>query len=203
MRLENKLTIPVPVGEAWRVLLDIERITPCVPGASLTARDGDTFQGRIKVRLGPVGLTYSGTVKFLSLNEGDRKVVLEAAGRETRGNGTARATVTCRLVGSGGDATDVFVETDLAVTGKPAQFGRGTLAEVAGTLIGRFAENLAGELATTARDVTPDEPAVVRPPTAEPIDLIAATGALKRFAAPAAALLLLLLLLRGRRRTAR
>ncbi|MFF3373960.1 SRPBCC domain-containing protein [Streptomyces sp. NPDC002680] len=229
MKLQNTLSIPVAADEAWRVLLDIERVAPCVPGATLTSREGDTYQGRIKVKLGPVGLTYTGTVKFLSRNETDRTVVLEAGGRETRGNGTAKALVTCRLVGSGENSTDVFVETDLAITGKPAQFGRGTLAEVAGTLIDRFAKNLAGELATippVAGDPPADAPAeaggtgpaapsgrseppaAVPPRTAEPIDLIDAAGAsvLKRLAPPAtalAALLLLVLVLRGRRRTDR
>jgi carbon monoxide dehydrogenase subunit G len=197
MKLQNTLTIPAAAEEAWQVLLDIERITPCVPGATLTSREGDSYQGRIKVKLGPVSLTYHGTVKFLSRNEDDKTVVLEAGGRETRGNGTAKALVTCRLVGSGPHSTDVFVETDLAVTGKPAQFGRGTLAEVAGTLIGRFAENLAAELAVTGRAtaVVPDEPAVVSPPAAEPVDLIDAVGALKRIAPPVTALAALLLLL--------
>ncbi|MFF5147574.1 SRPBCC family protein [Streptomyces sp. NPDC013157] len=205
MKLENRLTVPASVAEAWRVLLDIERVTPCVPGATLTSRDGDSFQGRIKVKLGPVSLTYHGTITFLSRNEADRTVVLEAGGREIRGNGTARARVTCRLVASGTHSTDVLVDTDLAITGKPAQFGRGTLAEVAGTLVGRFAENLAAELAVTEPDpvARPSGPVV-----AEPIDLIDAAGAsaLKRIAPPAtalAALLLLVLLVRGRRRTDR
>lgn len=205
MKLENRLAVPASVEEAWRVLLDIERVTPCVPGATLTSRDGDSFQGRIKVKLGPVSLTYHGTVTFLSRNEADRTVVLEAGGREIRGNGTAKARVTCRLVAAGTNSTDVLVDTDLAITGKPAQFGRGTLAEVAGTLIGRFAENLAAELAVAEPDpvTRPSDPAV-----AEPIDLIDAAGAsaLKRIAPPAtalAALLLLVLLVRGRRRTDR
>ncbi|MGW1618339.1 SRPBCC family protein [Streptomyces sp. NPDC002172] len=203
MKLENRLTVPASVEEAWRVLLDIERVTPCVPGARLTSRDGDSFQGRIKVKLGPVSLTYHGTITFLSRNAADRTVVLEAGGREIRGNGTAKARVTCRLVASGTHSTDVLVDTDLAITGKPAQFGRGTLAEVAGTLVGRFAENLAAELAVTE----PDPVARLSDPVvAEPIDLIDAAGALKRIAPPAtalAALLLLVLLVRGRRRTDR
>ncbi|MFF4276513.1 SRPBCC family protein [Streptomyces sp. NPDC001536] len=209
MKLQNTLTVPASVEEAWRVLLDIERVTPCVPGATLTSRDGDSFQGLIKVKLGPVTLTYRGTVKFLSRNEADRTVVLEASGRETRGNGTAKALVRCRLAGSGANSTDVFVDTDLAVTGKPAQFGRGALAEVAGALIGRFAENLAAELAVAA-PATAAEPAapIPAPVVAEPLDLIdaAGEGALKRIAQPAtalAALLLFALLVRGRRRTDR
>ncbi|MGW1711913.1 SRPBCC family protein [Streptomyces sp. NPDC002156] len=229
MKLENTLSIPVAADEAWRVLLDIERVAPCVPGAMLTSRDGDACQGRIKVKLGPVSLTYKGTVKFLSQNETDRTVILEAGGRETRGNGTAKALVTCRLVGSGENSTDVFVETDLAITGKPAQFGRGTLAEVAGTLIDQFAKNLADELTTippvsgdpppeapteaddtgsAAASARSEPPAAVPPRPAEPIDLIdaAGVGVLKRVAPPAsalAALLLLVLVLRGRRRTDR
>ncbi|GGV42564.1 hypothetical protein GCM10010182_79060 [Actinomadura cremea] len=145
MRLENSLSIPVPVTEAWRVLLDIERIAPCVPGATLTARDGDRYSGKIKVKLGPIGLTYNGNVTFISQDEDARTAVLEATGRELRGSGTAKAVVTCMLVAAG-EATDVLVETDLAITGKPAQFGRGALVEVAGTLIGQFAANLADEL---------------------------------------------------------
>ncbi|MGW3289026.1 SRPBCC family protein [Streptomyces sp. NPDC001002] len=207
--MENRLTVPAPVEEAWRVLLDIERVTPCVPGATLTSRDGDSFQGRIKVKLGPVGLTYHGTVTFLSRDEADRTVVLEAGGREIRGNGTAKARVTCRLVASGTNSTDVLVDTDLAITGKPAQFGRGTLAEVAGTLIGRFAENLAAELAVPAPDPTAEpvlQPVPAPDPlVAEPINLIEAAGggALKRIVPPATVLLLLALLVRGRRRTHR
>jgi len=148
MKLENTFSIPVSAEEAWRVLLDIERIAPCVPGATLTSSEGDTHKGKVKVKLGPIGLTYSGTVTFLSQDADAKVVVLEAAGREMRGNGTAKAQVTCRLVGNG-DATDVFVETELAITGKPAQFGRGALAEVSGALIGQFAANLAEELAAS------------------------------------------------------
>jgi carbon monoxide dehydrogenase subunit G len=154
MKLNNTLSIPVPVGEAWKVLLDIERIAPCVPGATLTSNDGDTFHGKVKVKLGPIGLSYNGTVTFVSLDEAARVAVLEASGRETRGGGTAKATVTCRLTDQG-DTTDVDIETDLAITGKPAQFGRGALNDVATNLIGQFAANLADELASdTGHDGT-------------------------------------------------
>ncbi|UGQ12761.1 SRPBCC family protein [Yinghuangia sp. ASG 101] len=149
MKLENTFSIPVSAEEAWQVLLDIERIAPCVPGATLTSSEGDTHKGKVKVKLGPIGLTYNGTVTFLSQDADAQVVVLEAAGREMRGNGTAKAQVTCRLVGNGA-ATDVFVETELAITGKPAQFGRGALAEVSGALIGQFAANLAEELTASA-----------------------------------------------------
>lgn len=224
MKLENTLSIPVAVEDAWRVLLDVERVAPCVPGATLTASDGDEHQGRIKVKLGPIGLTYNGTVTFLSRDERSRVVVLEAGGREARGNGTAKALVTCRLTDAGGDRTDVYVETELKVTGKPAQFGRGTLAEVSGALMDRFAENLAAELAAnshesgghsahpTAAEASAHpaaaeraaNPAAADETSAAPLDLIDVTGAgaLKRAVpiALAAALLILALGLRGRRR---
>lgn len=151
MKLENTISIPVPVDEAWRVLLDIERIAPCVPGATLTVRDRDRYQGRVKVKLGPISLSYNGSVGFVSIDEATKVVVMEASGREIRGGGTAKAVVTCRLT-SRGDTTDVLVDTDLAITGKPAQFGRSALADVANTMIAQFATNLADEMAPTGSD---------------------------------------------------
>lgn len=226
MKLDNTLRIPVPADEAWRVLLDIERIAPCVPGATLTSRDGDSYHGKMKVKLGAIGLTYSGTVTFLSQDAAAKVAVLEATGREMRGNGTAKALVTCRLVDTGG-STDVFVETELGITGKPAQFGRGALAEVSGALVDAFAANLADELTKipahfVASDAessgseasgpeSSDAPAAPTTGTAprraaDPIDLldVARAGALKRCAPYAAALaagLVLGLALRGRRRS--
>jgi uncharacterized protein len=149
VKLENGFRVPVPAPEAWKVLLDVERIAPCVPGATLTGSEGDAHNGTVKVKLGPIGLTYKGTVRFVSTDEDAGVAVLEATGREMRGNGTAKAMITCTLVGAG-DVTDVKVETDLAITGKPAQFGRGALNDVAGSLIDKFAENLAAELGSSA-----------------------------------------------------
>jgi len=223
MKLENTFSIPVPAADAWRVLLDLERIAPCVPGASLTSKDGDDHHGRIKVKLGPISLTYNGIIKIASLDEAAGIAVLEGGGREARGNGTAKATITCRLVDAG-DGTDVFVETDLAITGKPAQFGRGTLAEVAGTLIGQFATNLAAEIGSTTGTDTPPQPAAPPEPSSdgadrgngnsrsappsgprpaasgassEPIDLLdaAGIGGLSRLAPAAVTILLLTFLL--------
>ncbi|WP_280504190.1 SRPBCC family protein [Nocardia farcinica] len=154
MKLENTFTIPVPADQAWPVLLDLERLAPCVPGATITAREGDDYHGRIKVKLGPVGLSYKGVIQVVSQDRDEGVAVFQGSGRENRGNGTAKAVITCRLAESDG-VTTVFVDTDLAVTGKPAQFGRGALAEVAGTLIGAFADNLAAEL--TAAELTATE----------------------------------------------
>jgi len=145
MKLEHSFTVPVPVDEAWQVLLDLPRVAPCMPGATLTGQDGDTFTGTVKVKLGPIGLTYQGKGRFVEHDEAAHRVVIEASGRDTRSAGTAAATVTATLVPEG-DATRAQVVTDLTVTGRPAQFGRGMISEVGGKLIDQFAGRLADTL---------------------------------------------------------
>ena len=145
MKLENRFTVPVPVADAWKVLLDVERIAPCMPGATLTERNGDQFSGTVKVKVGPINLTYGGKAEFVSLDETNFVAVLVGTGKETRGTGTAKATVTCRLHDKGA-STEVEVDTDLAVTGKPASFGRGVLADVSGKLVDQFAACLSEEI---------------------------------------------------------
>ena len=145
MKLENRFTVPVPVEEAWKVLLDVERIAPCMPGATLTSVDGDRFEGTVKVKVGPINLTYGGKASFVSKDEAHHVAVIDGSGKETRGTGTAKALITCRLSGRG-DSTEVEVDTDLNVTGKPAQFGRGVLADVSGKLVDRFAACLSEEI---------------------------------------------------------
>ncbi|HET7247823.1 MAG TPA: SRPBCC family protein, partial [Streptosporangiaceae bacterium] len=146
MELEHSFTIPVPPEQAWPVLLDVERIAPCMPGATVDSVDGDMVKGRIKVKVGPVQLTYAGTARFVERDEQSRSIRLEASGRETRGAGTASATVRSSLEDEGGQ-TKVVVLTTMNVTGRPAQFGRGVMAEVSGRIIERFAANLAALLA--------------------------------------------------------
>lgn len=146
MELRHEFTVPVPADEAWRALLDIEGIAPCMPGAAVESFDGETVRGTVKVKVGPITLTYRGTAAFQEKDEAARRMVLSANGKEARGTGTARATVTGELAEADG-GTRVSVVTDLAVTGRPAQFGRGVLAEVGDRLVGRFAECLAGKLA--------------------------------------------------------
>ncbi|HEY8374366.1 MAG TPA: SRPBCC family protein [Pseudonocardiaceae bacterium] len=143
--MEHHFTVPVPVDRAWEVLLDLETIAPCMPGATLTGVDGDTFTGTVKVRLGPVSLFYKGSGRFVETDAATRRVVVEASGRDTRGNGTASATVTATLADDGG-RTAVTVVTDLAITGRPAQLGRGLISEVAGKLLESFADCLAARL---------------------------------------------------------
>jgi uncharacterized protein len=155
MRLDHEFTVPVPAAQAWPVLLDIDRIAPCMPGATVTKIDGDDFEGTVKVKVGPITVTYGGTASFLEKDEAQRIAVIEARGKETRGSGTATARVTAQLFESGADSTRVAVTTDLSVTGKPAQFGRGVMNDVGGKLLGRFAECLAGELGTDRALATP------------------------------------------------
>src|SRR3954467_15159306 len=119
MKLEHEFTVPTSVDEAWKVLLDVERVAPCMPGATLLTVDGDDFTGTVKVKVGPIQVTYKGQAKFVEKDAGAHRAVIEASGREARGSGTAAATVTTQLL-SEGDSTKVTVTTDLNVTGRPA-----------------------------------------------------------------------------------
>src|SRR4051794_29250089 len=164
MRLEHSFTVPVPVASAWPVLLDLPRIAPCMPGATLTSVQDDTFTGTVKVKLGPIALTYQGKGRFVERDEAARRMVVEATGKDIRSAGTAAATVTATLAADG-DRTAVEVITDLTVTGRPAQFGRGMIAEVGSKLIGQFADCLAntmGEQETAPADAPPGPPALRR-----------------------------------------
>ena len=145
MQLENTFTVPVPIDEAWRVLLDIERIAPCMPGAALDTVTGDDFTGRVKVKLGPINLTYQGKASFVVKDEAAHRAVIDAKGKDQRGNGTAAATITAELAEEG-DRTRVDVITDLNITGRPAQFGRGVMTDVGNKLLGQFADKLAAQL---------------------------------------------------------
>lgn len=147
-RLDNEFTVPVPVGHAWSVLLDVERVAPCMPGASLESVEEDTITGRVKVKVGPVTVTYRGTAKFVEKDETGHTVVVEASGKEARGTGTAQAKVRATLHDEG-ESTRVEVNTDLNVTGRVAQFGRGVMADVSAKLVDKFADNLAEELQRT------------------------------------------------------
>jgi carbon monoxide dehydrogenase subunit G len=161
MELEHSFTVPVPADQAWDVLLDVERVAPCKPGATLDSVDGDEIKGRIKVKLGPISMTYAGTAEFTERDREAGVVTLTATGKETRGAGTAAATVRSELHGHG-DQTEVTVHTSLNVTGRPAQFGRGVMADVSSKLIGIFAANLADMLAAGNDPV----PAAAPQPTA-------------------------------------
>lgn len=165
MELDHEFTIPVPVEQAWPVLLDVERIAPCMPGATLDSIEGDEFTGRLKVRLGAMTITYRGSARIAARDEATHSVSLEGSGKEARGSGTASATVQAQLHDEG-ERTRVTVHTKLNVTGRPAQFGRGILADVGGKLIGRFADGLAEELTREPSAAAPEPtPARAEPDT--------------------------------------
>ncbi len=162
MELDNSFTVPVPPDRAWDVLLDVEKIAPCMPGTTVDEFDGETVTGRIKVKVGPVSLTYRGTAKFTERDPEAHMVVVEASGKEMRGAGTASATVRASLepeADSG--STRVSMLTTMNVTGRPAQFGRGVIVEVGGKLVDQFAQNLAKQITAETADGT-------QPATAEP-----------------------------------
>jgi uncharacterized protein len=150
IELDNSFTVPVPPEQAWDVLLDVERIAPCMPGASVTSVDGDEIAGQVKVKLGPLSLSYKGTAKFTEKDPASHTIAIQASGKETRGAGTASATVHAGLKpGDGEGQTLVSIHTSLNVTGRPAQFGRSLLPEVSGKLITQFATNLAALIDST------------------------------------------------------
>jgi carbon monoxide dehydrogenase subunit G len=159
VQLEHSFTVPVGIDDAWRHLLDIDLIAPCMPGAAIDSVYGDDFTGTVQVKLGPIGLTYKGKASFVEKDETAHRAVIDARGRDSRGSGTANAKITATLTESGG-STRVDVLTDLDITGKPAQFGRGMMVDVGNKLIGQFAECLAGKLTDGA---TPDAPAITSP----------------------------------------
>jgi carbon monoxide dehydrogenase subunit G len=147
MDLTNSFTVPADIDTAWSTLLDVEAIAPCMPGAKLTGVDGDDFTGTVKVKLGPVSLTYGGEAMFLEKDVENHVAIIEGTGKETRGSGTAKAVVTTALISESPEVTRVDVTTNLTITGKAAQFGRGVMQDVAGRLVDQFAANLEGVIA--------------------------------------------------------
>lgn len=139
MRIDNTFTVGLPAEDAWKVLLDVERIAPCMPGAQLQEVAGEEYRGIVKVKLGAITAQYKGAVRFEEVDEAGRRIVLRAEGRETRGQGNASATVTASLRPAGEGRTEVAIETDLTISGKIAQFGRGVMADVSSKLLAEFA----------------------------------------------------------------
>ena len=159
MKLENEFTVAAPIEEAWEVMLDLERVTPCLPGASLKGSSGEDHQGQMTVKMGPVSQKYDGTVRYQETDEANRKAVLQADGKDARGQGTASATIISTLHDEGG-STRVKVETDMHITGKAAQFGRGMQQEVATKIFDQFADCLGREImGENVREEATEEPA--------------------------------------------
>lgn len=167
MKLEHKFVVPAPVEQTWAAFNDLERVVPCFPGATLTAYEGDDFTGSCKVKLGPVSLQYSGTGTFVERDEAAHHAVIEAKGKDRRGNGTASARVTAWLKGTADGSTEVTVDTDLTITGRPAQFGRGLIQDVSNKLLNQF---------TTCLTTKLDTPTPHPPPSASTASSTASTG---------------------------
>jgi uncharacterized protein len=146
VELTHNFTVPAGLDQTWTAFNDIESVAGCFPGATVTSVEGDDFKGSCKVKLGPISLVYAGTGTFLEKDESAHRFVIEAKGKDKRGNGTAGATVTATMTAAGGDATDVSVFTDLHITGKPAQFGRGVMQDVSDKLLQQFATCLESRL---------------------------------------------------------
>jgi len=157
MDLNHEFTVNVPVAEAWAILTDLERIAPCLPGAQLTEVEGDTYRGQVKIKVGPILAQFKGQASFVSRDDVAHKASLKGEGRDTTGKGNASATITAELTSVTPTSTKCTVHTDLSISGKVAQFGRGALADVSDKLLAQFSENL-NQLISAAP--APSEPAV-------------------------------------------
>jgi carbon monoxide dehydrogenase subunit G len=191
VELNNEFRVAVPAATVWDVFTDVERVAPCLPGATLLSIDGDTFNGAVKVKVGPITVSYKGVASYQEKDAVARRIVLRAEGKETRGNGTAAATVTAQLKDEG-ESTYVGIVTDLAISGKAAQFGRGVLADVSSNLIAQFARSLEAELLGGAapsgqaseNGSAPAASVAAAPPAEDSVDLlkVVAVPMAKRYA---------------------
>ena len=183
MDLNHQFTVAVPVEDAWRILTDVERIAPCLPGAQLLEIEGDTYRGVVKVKVGPIQAQFKGQANFIERDDIAHKVVLKGEGRDTTGKGNAAAIITAEMTAVDANSTSVTVNTDLSVTGKVAQFGRGAMADISDKLLAAFVVNLnsliAEQPATAAPAVAPEPTEGVRTiESAEvaPLNLLSAAG---------------------------
>ena len=158
MDLHHEFTVPVPAADAWRILTNLERLAPCLPGAQLTEVEGEIYRGQVKVKVGPIVAQFKGQASFVSRDDTNYTASLKAEGRDTGGKGNAAATITARLESTGTSSAKCTVDTDLNITGKVAQFGRGALADVSDKLLLQFVDNLNALIAkegVAANNVTP------------------------------------------------
>jgi carbon monoxide dehydrogenase subunit G len=193
MEINDTFRVSTPIEDTWKILLDIERIAPCLPGAQLEEIEGDEYRGLVKVKVGPITAQYKGAARLTEVDEAARRVVISASGRDTRGQGNASAAITVTMADDDG-GTRVAIDTDLTITGKVAQFARGTLAEVSSKLLHQFVDNLERDVLAAAAEEVP-APGAVSPatealaatpaagprqvvaPAAEPVDLLGVAGA--------------------------
>jgi carbon monoxide dehydrogenase subunit G len=160
MELVNSFVVPADLETAWKTLLDVEAIAPCMPGATLTSFDGDNFTADVKVKLGPVLMTFGGAGKFVTKDESTHTAIIDAGAKEMKGSGTATAMITTRLVAEGPQSTRANIVTELTVTGKAAQFGRGVMIDVSKHLIAQFAGNLEKVIVSRQVETSPAAPAL-------------------------------------------
>jgi carbon monoxide dehydrogenase subunit G len=149
MEITDSFRVSTPIDATWKVMLDIEGIAPCLPGAQLQEVDGDEYRGVVKVKVGPITAQYKGAARLTEIDESNHRIVIDASGRDTRGQGNAKATIVVTMAAEGA-GTKVDVATDLSITGKVAQFGRGVLADVSSKLMGQFVDNIERDVLTTA-----------------------------------------------------
>jgi carbon monoxide dehydrogenase subunit G len=160
MDLQNSFVVPSDIETAFATLQDVEGLAPCMPGATLTGHDGDDFTGSVKVKLGPVSMVFAGTARFVSKDTATWTVVIEGSGKETKGTGTAKGLVTAVLVQEAADRTRVDVNTEITITGKAAQFGRGVMQDVAARIIDQFSANLAAMMTAGGAEAVAEAEAV-------------------------------------------
>lgn len=197
MDLNHQFTVNVPIAEAWLILTDLERIAPCLPGAQLTEVEGDTYRGQVKIKVGPILAQFKGQASFVSRDDVAHKASLKGEGRDTTGKGNASAVITAELTSISPTSTTCTVHTDLTISGKVAQFGRGALADVSDKLLAQFSENLnqlitgapststpttatAAPAATSTPAPAPSEQPAIRiinSPEVAPLDLLGTAGA--------------------------
>jgi carbon monoxide dehydrogenase subunit G len=169
MDLHHEFTVPVPAADAWRILTNLERLAPCLPGAQLTEVEGEIYRGQVKVKVGPIVAQFKGQASFVSRDDTNYTASLKAEGRDTGGKGNAAATITARLESTGTSSAKCTVDTDLNITGKVAQFGRGALADVSDKLLLQFVDNLNALIAkegVAANSVTPGDRPTAAPSAA-------------------------------------
>lgn len=197
MDLNHSFIVEVPVSDAWRILTDVERIAPCLPGAQLLEIEGDTYRGQVKVKVGPIQAQFKGEANFLERDETTHRIVLKGEGRDIGGKGNASAIITAQLTAVTDSSTSVVVDTDLSITGKVAQFGRGTMADISNKLLAQFVENLntyiadqpatPDVVANEIADAPTDEPVIrkIDAPEAQALNLLSlSTGAIAKRAVP-------------------
>jgi len=183
MELQHRFTVPAGVEETWATFNDIEGVAGCFPGAVVTEADAESFKGTVKVKLGPIALVYNGTGTFVEKDEATHRLVIDAKGKDKRGNGTAGAMVTATMTEAARGATDVEVRTDLNITGKAAQFGRGgVISDVSDKLLGQFVACLEQRLTAAPPESPPEEGSAPAPSPEDPTSSAIAAAA----SAPAA-----------------